>query len=163
MDLMNRELERLGEMSRDIRDLEMAMQASQLARQLNQMKQLQNAGRQGFEEIGDYADYYNQMMKACSKKGEGVGKPGSGGAKPDENPDAVTDEKKEISKSKLQAGKILMRWKTKGMGKSGQAKEEYLKSVKKVKQGVSEAILKEQIPPGYHESIQKYFDNLKEK
>ena len=29
-----------------------------------------------------------------------------------------------------------------------------------VKQGVSEAILLEQIPPGYHDSIQRYFDTI---
>lgn len=166
-ELLNRELERLGEMNRDIQDLEMAMEASQLAKQLNQMKELQGAGKQGLEEISDYNDFYQQMLQACSggqgKEGNGQGNPGGGGGKVDENPDAETSNKKEISQSKLQAGKILMRWKTKGMGKSGKAKEEYLNSVKEVKQGVSEAILKEQVPPGYHESIKKYFDNMKEK
>ena len=53
-----------------------------------------------------------------------------------------------------------MKWKSKGIGKTGKAKEEYSNSIKKVKQGISEAILKEQVPPGYHESIQKYFDNI---
>jgi hypothetical protein len=32
-----------------------------------------------------------------------------------------------------------------------------------VKQGVSEAIQQEQVPPGYHEAIKKYFDTLPEK
>jgi hypothetical protein len=32
-----------------------------------------------------------------------------------------------------------------------------------VKQGVSEAIRNERVPPGYHGAIQKYFDNLPEK
>ena len=32
--------------------------------------------------------------------------------------------------------------------------------IQKVKQGSSEAILQEQIPPGYHEGIKSYFDNL---
>ena len=165
-ELLNRELERLGEMEQDIQDLEMAMQASQLAKQLNHMKQLEGAGRQGLEEISDYNDFYEQMMQAAKgqcKEGEGKEARGKGGAKAEENPDAVTDAKKQISQSKLQAGKILMRWNTKGMGKSGRAKEEYQDSVKKVKQGVSEAILKEQVPPGYHESIKKYFDNMQEK
>lgn len=165
-ELLNRELEKLGEMARDIQDLEMAMEASQLAKQLNQLKKLQGAGRQGLEEMSDYNDFYQQMLQAAKGRkgiGEKPGEPGGGGGKVDENPDATTEDKKEISQSKLQAGKILMRWKSKGMGKSGKAKEEYLKSVKEVKQGVSEAILKEQIPPGYHESIKKYFDNIKEK
>lgn len=172
-DLLDRELERLGEMSRDIQDLESAMEAAQLAKQLNQMKQLAGAARQGLEEMADYSELYEQMMKNAQGMGkgkgegeglaQGTGQPGGGGGKPDENPDVAMDTKKEISQSKLQAGKILMKWKSKGMGKSGQAREEYLESVKKVKQGVSEAILKEQVPPGYHESIKKYFDNIKDK
>jgi hypothetical protein len=32
-----------------------------------------------------------------------------------------------------------------------------------VKQGVAEAIRSEQVPPGYHTTIQKYFDRLGEK
>lgn len=163
MELMNRELERLSEMSQDIRDLEMAMQAAQLAQQLNQLNKLKGAGKQGLEEIEDYADYYNKMMEnaQCSKDGEGTGQQGKGGGFPGENVDAQMGVKREISKSKLQAGKILMKWNVKGMGKSGSVKEEYLESIKKVKQGVSEAILKEQVPPGYHKSIKKYFDNIK--
>jgi hypothetical protein len=32
--------------------------------------------------------------------------------------------------------------------------------VREVKQGVSEAIQQEQVPPGYHDAIKKYFDTL---
>ncbi len=32
-----------------------------------------------------------------------------------------------------------------------------------VKQGVSEALQAEQVPPGYHDAIKKYFDTLPEK
>ena len=39
---------------------------------------------------------------------------------------------------------------------------EFRDGVKRVKQGVSEAIQQEQVPPGYHEAIKKYFDSLPE-
>ena len=165
MQLFKRELDRLSEMNNDINQLEMAMQASQLAQQLNKLGEMQGAGEGGMETMEDYANFYKNMM-AAQKKGEGKGEgepgnPGGGGKPPEENADAKTGVKKEISKSSLQPGKILMKWNTRGMGKTGKAKEEYQDSLKKVKQSVSEAILKEQVPPGYHESIQKYFDNMK--
>jgi hypothetical protein len=34
--------------------------------------------------------------------------------------------------------------------------------VRDVKQGLSEAILHEEIPPGYHEGIKGYFDSMSE-
>ena len=163
MQLLKRELDHLNQMTNDISQLEMAMEAAQLAKQLNQLGKMQNAEQGGVESIEDYADFYKKMMSA-SKQGNNKGKPGDPvggeGAPPKENKDAETATKKEVSKSQLQPGKILMKWNTKGMGKTGKAKEEYLNSVEEVKQSVSEAILREQIPPGYHKSIQKYFDNL---
>jgi hypothetical protein len=59
------------------------------------------------------------------------------------------------------AGKVLLSMQTKGLSDTGEAEENYAKSISEVKQGVSEAILQEQVPPGYHEEIKKYFDTLK--
>jgi hypothetical protein len=159
MQLFKRELERLEEIANDINQLEMAMQASQLAEQLNKLREMQGAEGSGLKTMEDYADFYKKMMASqCCKKGKKNAN--GGGSVPEENKNAETEIKKEISKSQLQPGKILMKWNTKGMGKTGKANETYRNSVKKVKQSVSEAILKEQVPPGYHESIQKYFDNI---
>ena len=36
----------------------------------------------------------------------------------------------------------------------------YRSLISQVKQGISEAIVTEQVPPGYHESIKSYFDSL---
>jgi hypothetical protein len=58
------------------------------------------------------------------------------------------------------AGKVLLSVKTKGLSDKGDASKEYKKLIQKVKQGYSEAILQEQVPPGYHEGIKSYFDNL---
>ena len=86
--------------------------------------------------------------------GEGQGK----GGKPPEDPNAKSAFKSEKSKSALHAGKTLMQWKTQEVAEPGKAKIDYKGAMDKVKQGASEAILQEQIPPGYHEAIKKYFD-----
>jgi hypothetical protein len=90
------------------------------------------------------------------------GVPGAGGKAP-ENDEAETDFKQERSPTQLAAGKTLLQWKTKEMGPTGARTEEYREAVREVKQGVSEAIAAEQVPPGYHTAIQKYFDTLPEK
>ncbi len=38
-----------------------------------------------------------------------------------------------------------------------------METVTAVKQGADEAILQEQIPPSYHDAIQKYFDTIEVK
>ena len=62
----------------------------------------------------------------------------------------------------LTAGKMLMQWKESELGPSGQAQERYIRQIREVKQGVNEAILREQVPRGYHETIKQYFDSLEE-
>ena len=57
---------------------------------------------------------------------------------------------------------MLLTLKTKGMGEHVDFKEQYRAAVRDVKQGVSEAILQEEIPPGYYEGIKSYFESLDE-
>ena len=99
--------------------------------------------------------------KQNDKQGNGgTGGQGQGrGGKPPEV-DQKTAFKTERSKSALHAGKTLMQWKTQEEADKGESKLDYKKAVDAVKQGVSEAILSEQIPPGYHEAIKKYFDQV---
>jgi hypothetical protein len=78
-----------------------------------------------------------------------------------EDDSAKTGFKTEQSKSAVTAGKVLLSMQTKGLSDTGEAEENYATSINQVKQGVSEAILQEQVPPGYHEEIKKYFDTLK--
>lgn len=67
----------------------------------------------------------------------------------------------EKSLSELQAGRILMEMKIKGVPEEkGDAQEKYQKSVQQVKQGVNEAILREQVPPGYHDTVKTYFEQM---
>ncbi len=57
---------------------------------------------------------------------------------------------------------MLLTLKTKGMGDPAEVKEQYRAAVRDVKQNLSEAILREEIPPGYHEGIKGYFDSIEE-
>ena len=91
--------------------------------------------------------------------GKGTGSPGEGGGSPGENDSTKTDFKKEVAKSQNQAGKILMEWKTKGVSEKGKVTVEYTEAMKKIREGVDEAISKEKIPPGYHDVIKKYFSS----
>ncbi|MFH0911929.1 MAG: hypothetical protein V1918_10550 [Planctomycetota bacterium] len=89
-------------------------------------------------------------------KGPGLGE----GGKAPEDETLKTDYKSERSKSALTAGKMLLQWKTRGLSDAGQAEEDYLRQVQEVKQNAGEAVLQEEVPPGYHESIKRYFDTL---
>lgn len=88
-------------------------------------------------------------------KGEGTGRGGVA-----QESDHDTDFIKEKARVALQAGKILMEWKQRGISESDDIKEKHSDFVKKLKQGADEAILKEEVPPGYHEAIREYFDSL---
>jgi hypothetical protein len=95
--------------------------------------------------------------------GPGMGGPGvgEGGVAPEKD-SVKTDFTPERSKSALHAGKILLQWKTQEVSDPGKARELYRRQVDAVKQGVSEAILQERVPPGYHDAIKRYFDTLGE-
>jgi hypothetical protein len=53
-----------------------------------------------------------------------------------------------------------MKWKVKGSAEKGEANRDYARGLDRVKQSVSEALVTEQVPPAYHDSIKKYFDSL---
>ena len=168
MNLSERELQKLQQMANDLSDLEMASKACQMARELNNLKKAMAANQSGMQSMDDYAKFYEECVRQCqgngekgTGKGKGQGDPGGGGGKAEENDKAKTAMTDEKSKSRLQPGKILMRWNVKGMGKTGTVDENYKSSVEKVKQDANEAILKEEVPPGYHETIKKYFKDMK--
>jgi hypothetical protein len=167
MKLSKRELEQLAQNLRDIQKLEDAMKALQSANRANQNNSMEGMNDQDFAGLEDYKDYFDKLQKGKGngkRKGHGAGQ-GTGmadGSKVDENPDVKTKSRVVKGRGKLQAGKILMKWNVKELSKHGQVKEDYRKEVKKVKQSANEAILKEQVPPGYHESIKRYFNSIKE-
>jgi hypothetical protein len=93
-----------------------------------------------------------------------MGGPGTGrGGKAPEDNSVTTDFKTEQSKSAVTAGKVILSLKTKGVSDRGDAAKDYRGLIQNVKQGVSEAILQEQVPPGYLDGIKSYFDTIDEK
>ncbi len=163
LNLAGRELQRLQQQANDISNLEMASKACQLARELNKLKAAMAANASGLQSMEDYAKFYQECVAKCKGKGKRKkpGSPGGGGGKVPENDKAKTSMKDERSSSHLQPGKIIASWKVKGQGKKGEAEINYTETRDDVKQDVNEAILKEEVPPGYHDTIKQYFKNTR--
>jgi hypothetical protein len=105
---------------------------------------------------------YDLAQLEGNNPGNGPGQ-GAGELEAMADDDSVkTDFEDETSKSAIKKGKILLSLKTKGVSEDEDEDFElqYNAIVSDLKQSVSEAIDQEQIPPGYHESIKKYFDSL---
>jgi hypothetical protein len=174
LDLSKMELKELAQSARDLKALEEALKIIQQARQLNDREQLDGELTEGTESLEEYSEYYAELMARLglsSEEGEGdgegdgdgdgLGGRGTGrGGKAPEDDSVETGFKTEQSKSAVTAGKVLLSVKTKGLSDRGDAKKEYRDAVEKVKQGYSEAILQEQVPPGYYKGIKKYFDDF---
>jgi len=169
LDLTQLELEQLAQSARDLKSLEESLKALQMAKQLNGMKPLDGKQCKSCNSLGDYQKLYSRLIAQCqgggSKAGNGSGNGlggkghGRGGQAPED--DSVTSKfKTERSRSAITAGKVLLSLKTRGMGTAAQSKARYRAAIKQVRQGVSEAVLQEQIPPGYLDGIKKYFDSI---
>jgi len=182
LDLTQIELDSLAQSVRDLRSLEEALSALQLARLLNDLELLDGQACSGCKSMADYAALYAKLMAGrccrcggkldangvcavCGARGSGPGMrgPGTGvGGLAPEDAEAETSFKTERSRSALSAGKILLSLKTKGLSDPGKAIVEYERRLKDVKQGISEAILQERVPPAYQEAIRRYFDAMGE-
>jgi hypothetical protein len=168
LDLTKLELKEIAQSAKDLKALEEALKVVQMAKQLNDQEKLQGEDEEGTKTMEEYAEYYSQLLAELGmtegqgdEDGEGMGGEGMGeGGKAPEDESIVTDFKTEQSRSAVTAGKVLLSQKTKGMSDKGDASKEYKTLIQKVKQGYSEAILQEQVPPGYHDGIKSYFDNL---
>ena len=163
MDLAQMEAKELSQAARDMKNLEEAMRLISMAKELNSEEMLDGEACEDCQSLGDYAELYEQMMAAMGGQGDGEGTGGEGfgeGGEVPEDDSIETDFVNERSKSAIQKGKVLLSMKTKGLSDSGEARKEYRQALEDVKQGVAEAIDQEQIPPGYTDAIQKYFDNI---
>jgi hypothetical protein len=168
LDLTKLELKEIAQSAKDLKALEDALKAVQMAKQLNDSEKLDGEQTEGTQTIEEYGEFYAQLLADLGMSeaegegdGEGLGDEGMGeGGKAPEDDSIVTDFKTEQSRSAVTAGKVLLSVKTKGLSDKGDASKEYKSLIQKVKQGYSEAILQEQVPPGYHEGIKSYFDNL---
>ena len=178
LDLSKLELKELAQSAKDLKALEEALKVIQQAKKLNDKEQLDGEKTEGAEGMEEYAELYADLMAQLGMgegEGEGEGEGdsdeegdgdglggrgiGRGGKAPEDN-SVETGFKMEQSRSAVTAGKILMSVKTQGLSDRGDAKKEYRTLIQKVKQGSAEAILQEQVPPGYHEGIKSYFNNL---
>ena len=165
LELTKLELKEIAQSAKDLKALEEALKVVQMAKQLNDQEKLDGEQAEGAQTIEEYAEFYAQLIAQLGGGEEGDGDDlggegmGSGGKAPEDD-SVETDFKTEQSKSAVTAGKVLLSVKTKGLSDKGDAKKEYKSLIQKVKQGYSEAILQEQIPPGYHDGIKSYFDNL---
>ena len=177
LQLSEAEMESLAQSLRDMKGLEEGLRTLQLARRLNEANSLNGERSQGLGSMADYEALYEQMLAARQGQGEGQGQGqgtggrgggmggpgiGEGGVAP-EDPAAKTAFTNEKSQSALTAGRILLSMKTQGLSEAGEASRNYEQYLQEVKQGASEAIVHEQIPPAYHETIRKYFDTLEVK
>jgi hypothetical protein len=176
LDLSQSELSSLARSARDLQALEKALASLQNAKRINLKDALDGQACAGCMTLDDYAAFYAALLakegwedladgEAGLGDGEGDGGGmggkghGRGGLAP-EAPDAKTDFKTEVSKSALTAGKILLSMKTRGVSQAGDAPQQYAQQLDQIKQGVSEAILHEQVPPAYHDAIRQYFDSM---
>ncbi len=172
LDLTKLELKEIAQSAKDLKALEEALKVVQMAKQLNDQEKLDNeAMGEGTQTIEEYAEFYAQLIaqmgggeedgEGGEGDGDGLGGEGMGdGGVAPEDDSIKTDFKTEQSRSAVTAGKVLLSVKTKGLSDKGDASKDYKTLIQKVKQGYSEAILQEQIPPGYHEGIKSYFDNI---
>jgi tetratricopeptide (TPR) repeat protein len=172
MELARMELQQIAQSARDLKELEKALEAIQRAKKLNQDGEQEELDDLGDEAtLEDYAEFYAELMAALGQgdgeggdgNGDGTGGRGQGrGGDPGEDDSVDTGFKKETSKSAITAGKVLLSMKVKGVSEAGDTKQQYQQLVRDVRQGLSEAIELEEIPPGYVPSIKKYFNTLDE-
>jgi len=168
LDLTDREVQNLCKSIQDLQALEDALKTLQAGQACNQAGLMPGSMSDQLQALEDYESYFNSLLEGLGGKGEGMpgqgrgmkgeGR-GSGGLAP-EDEQQKTAFKSERSRSALRAGKLLLRWKTQSDAPPGRASENYRKLVREIKQGTSEAVLRERIPAGYHEAIRKYFDAI---
>ncbi len=182
LDLAEMELEELAQSADDLKKLEEALKAMKLAKRLNEHDKLDGKDSQGCKTMADYEALYKKLLAKCEGECQGEGQcpgcgqcqgskrgngktgmrgpgTGEGGVAPEDD-SIKTEFQSEVAKSAVTAGKILFSQKQKGLGEKGAAQGEYRSLAQQVKQGVADALEQEQVPPGYHRSIQKYFDAL---
>ncbi len=164
MQLSELEAEQLAQMMRDEQALKEAMDALRKAMQANQQEGLDGEACEGCNSLAEYAEMLEKMMgKGGSQmmgEGMGEGEPDGGGGPREEDPNQQMASRDERAPSKLQRGKILAGWKTRELSEKGEARQEYRQALNEVRQEVSAAVQSEDVPPGYRDAIQRYFENL---
>ena len=178
LDLADLELSQLQQAMNDLKAMEEALRTLQLAQRCNQQQPLDGNACTNCNSLAAYAALYGQMLAqqggcgacagcvagtGCTGGGKGLGMKGPGqgeGGQAPENDALVTDHISETSRSAMRAGKILMQWQTDESADKGRAAVNVDQQIRELREGVSEAVLNERIPPAYHDGIRRYFDAL---
>ena len=166
--LSQEELDQLTQSLKDGKQLEAALKNLQMARQLAGEGKLDGEEGKDLKGMDAYAALFSGKMEGRSSSAglseqSGMGEGQGTGAKRPEDDSVRTGFKPEKSQSQITGGKMLLEWKTKEVGETGARTEDYQAALRNVQQGVAEAIQQEQVPPGYHDTIKRYFDSLPEK
>lgn len=188
LELTEEELEQLAQSAGDLKQIEEALRTLEMARQMNQQQPLDGAQCENCNSLSDYQELYSKLMAQQGAGGNGNGEgngigqgngsgqggngKGNGGAFggggtgqggiASEDDSIATKFKTEKAQSALVAGKKLLTLKTQGLGREVDAQAQYTEAVQSIREGASEAVLQERIPPGYHDGIKGYFDNIKD-
>jgi hypothetical protein len=159
MSLSQEELQQLAKAMADMQDIEQALKTLQMAKTLNNLQPLDG---QDFVKLGDLAAYAAFCEGKCKSliAGMGLGAGYGIGPRPYGDENSTNHFQPEKSASLLQPGRMLMEWKTREVSPAGPAREAYLQAVQDVRQRASEAVVEEQIPPGYQAAVKNYFDTL---
>ena len=95
-------------------------------------------------------------------RGSGLGGPGQGaGGIAGETPDKVTGFVPQRARAMVSAGQHLLELETEPRApEAGPVTTERTQALEALRQGAAEAMLRESVPQTYHDSIQRYFDDL---
>jgi hypothetical protein len=188
MELSALELEALAQSLRDLAALENALKLIALGKIANAAGQLDGDLSKQLAALEGYIELYEKICQECSEgmcqgcngmgkiegkvgvcpfckgtgsAGLGMGGPGRGrGNVAPEDESVSSGFKMEKSRTAVQAGKMLLELRQQELPEAGEAQISYAENLRAVKASISESILTEQIPPGYHETIKKYFDAI---
>lgn len=159
LNLSKEELAQLAKTMADIKNLEEALKALQMAKALHNLQPLDGKEFAGLGDLEAYCAFCDgKCQSLCA--GNGLGSGYGVGPRPHGDENSPSGFQPEKSPSLLQPGRMLMEWKTREVSEAGPAREEYLRAVQDVRQQASEAVVQEQIPPGYQTAIKDYFDTL---
>lgn len=157
------EMDRLAQSLRDMQKLEEALRACEKAAAANDEKALDGGECQGCKSLAEYEALYERLLaRGGGGFGPGQQSPGTGeGNAAAEDESQKTAFQPEKSPAELTAGRLLLEMDDRGVGETGERTEEFRQQVEVLRNRASEAIRSEEVPPGYHDPIRRYFDALR--
>jgi hypothetical protein len=167
LELGKKELDQVAQSMKDGKTLEEALKSVQDAKKLAEAGKMDGSEAQDAQTLAAYQALYQEKVAQLG------GRPGQDnstdyGAGPESRHDGQPPDdnlphsgfKSEKSLSALKDGKLLLEWKTNDVGQVGERADQFRDAVRAVQQGATEALQAEQVPPGYHDTVRKYFDTM---